>query len=799
MRTVDPVPAPATRDGVPYRIKRSLLGRPLATSRLEHERLGKTTALAVFASDNLSSTAYASEEILRVLVPVVGLVAFQFVFGISVAIVIVEAILVFSYRQTIKAYPTAGGAYVVTRDNFGLGAAQVAGVALLIDYVLTVAVSVSAGVQAITSVVEPLHSYRVPMALAFIWLIAYGNLLGVRESGRIFAVPTYLFIGSLFLTIGVGLFRLGAGDIGPIDYGGPVAPETVDIGLGAASLFLILKAFASGGAAVTGVEAISNGVPAFRRPEWRNARNTLVIMALILGAGFLGISFLVSELHVLPSVDEAKSVLAQLGEAVYGPSPLGEMLFLVLQLSTTLILVLAANTSFADFPRLASFQAGDDFLPRQFTKRGHRLVFSNGVLGLALAASLLVVAFGASVTALIPLYALGVFTSFTLSQAGMARRHLRLREPRWRTGLAINGLGAVVTAVVSVVIAVVKFQDGAWMVLVAVPIMVAALTRINRTYRSEERELLEGLRRAEHDRSRPRRAVLVVDDIDEKTLHALQYALTVQPGRVVAVHPATNAARAESLRADWSIRGLPGELELLPCTEGRSCLTEYVRDLASDGLDVTVVVPGPTRLGWWQRVRGGQSWSGLMEPFRDLEKVSVVVVREHGGPGHTRMAGGRYRVSPRPRHVALILVDRLDQSVVKALRYGRSAEALDVRALHVAVDRAHGERLLREWASWIDVLGVPLDVEDCPDRNVPRTVLRFVRELEGPDTEITVAMPRREYPSLFHRLLHDRTSRTIARVLATEPHVDVLVVPYRLGRRDHDSSAAASRALLRAR
>jgi amino acid transporter len=784
---------------MPYRIKRSLLGRPLATSRLEHERLGKPTALAVFASDNLSSTAYATEEILRVLVPVVGLAAFQFVFGISVAIVIVEAILVFSYRQTIKAYPTAGGAYVVTRDNFGLQAAQVAGVSLLVDYVLTVAVSVSAGVQAITSVVEPLHDYRVLIALAFIWLIAYGNLLGVRESGRIFAVPTYLFIGSLFLTIGVGLLRLTIGDIGPVDYGSSAAPQPVDIGLGAASVFLILKAFASGGAALTGVEAISNGVPAFRKPEWRNARATLVVMGSILGAGFLGVSFLVSQLHILPSVDEATSVLAQLGEVVYGHGAGGEVLFLVLQLSTTLILVLAANTSFADFPRLASFQAGDDFLPRQFTTRGHRLVFSNGILGLALAASVLVVVFGASVTALIPLYALGVFTSFTLSQAGMARRHLRIREPGWRTGLAINGLGAIVTAIVSVVIAVVKFQDGAWMVLLAVPILVMVLTRINRAYRSEERQLLEGLQRLEPDTSRPRQAVLIVDAIDEKTLHSLQYAMTVQPGRVVAVHPAIDEAAATSLRTEWSLRGLPGELELLPCTDRRSCLAGYVRDLAAGDLDMTVVVPGPARLGWWQRVRGGQTWRGLVEPFRDLENVSVVVVREHGGPGHALISGGRYRLSPRPRHIAVILVDRLDQSVVKALRYGRSSEALEVRALHVAVDRAYGERLLQEWGRWIDVLGVPLDVEDCPDRNVPRSVLRFIRELEGPDTEITVVMPRREYPSVFQRLLHDRTSRSIARALSEEPHVDVLVVPYRLGRRAQDSPGSDSRALLRAR
>jgi amino acid transporter len=799
---VDTAPAPAAESGS-YRLKRAFLGRALSTSRLEQERLGKPTALAVFASDNLSSTAYATEEILRVLVPAIGLAAFHYVFGISVAIVLVEAILVFSYRQTIKAYPTAGGAYIVTRDNFGLLPAQVAGVALLLDYVLTVAVSVSAGVQAITSVVEPLHDYRVPIALGFIWLIAYGNLLGVRESGRLFAVPTYLFVGSLFLTLGAGLIRVMTGAIEPLSYGEAGTPEPVDVGLGAVGLFLVLRAFASGGAAVTGVEAISNGVPAFRKPEWRNARATLVVMAVILGTGFLGISYLASELRVLPSADEATSVLAQIGRAVYGTGPAGQVLFLVLQLSTTLILVLAANTSFADFPRLASFHAGDAFLPRQFTKRGHRLVFSNGVLGLAAAASILVVAFGASVTALIPLYALGVFTSFTLSQAGMARRHLRLREPGWRRGFLINGFGSLVTAVVTLVIAVVKFEQGAWMILVAVPVLVAVLVRVNRTYEAEERELLDGLQQIRKAERQPLVAVVVVDEIDSKTMHAVQYALTVQPRATWPVHVAVDPVRAETLRTEWAARGLPAALTVVPCEDGdrRRCLLAFLRDLANRDEHVTVLVPGPARLPWWRRVRSGHSWSGLVEPLRDLENVTLMVVRDHGGPGHGLNPRGLIQLSPRPRHTVLILVDRLDQAVIKALRYARTIGALDVRALHVAVDRKNGERLLAEWATWIDALGVPLDVEDCPDRNVPRTVLRFVREMESHDTEITVVMPRREYRSVFQRLLHDRTSRGIARALGEEPHVDVVMVPYRLGRVAQGSSvrASRSRALLRAR
>jgi hypothetical protein len=352
----------------------------------------------------------------------------------------------------------------------------------------------------------------------------------------------------------------------------------------------------------------------------------------------------------------------------------------------------------------------------------------------------------------------------------------------------------VVTAVVAVVIAVVKFVDGAWMVLLAVPILVAILVRVNRTYEAEERELLEGLQQISRDPAPPHAAIVIVDAVDSKTLHALQYAFTVQPGRVEAMHVVSGSGQAEALRAEWSARGLPGHLILASCPDGdrRSCLVEHVRGVASQGRDVTVVVPGPARLGWWERARRGQSWTGVVEAFRVMDNVSVVVVRDHGGPGHGRSEEGRLRVTPRPRHVAVILVDRLDQSVVKAIRTARAVNALEVRALHLAVDRAHAQELMQQWATWIHVLGVPLDVEDCPDRNVSRSVRRSIRELEGSDTEITVVMPRRDHPSIFQRLLHDRTSRTIARALADEPHVDVLMVPYRLAGHRY-SSVASSR------
>src|SRR6266542_977852 len=378
-RPAQPTPTEERRPRGPstgYLLKRLLLGKPLATARLEHERLSKTIAMAVFSSDNMSSVAYATEEILRVLVPAIGLAAFSLVLPLSGVIVLVEVILIFSYRQTIKAYPTAGGAYIVTKDNLGLLPAQLAGVALLVDYVLTVSVSTAAGVQAISSVVPLSVLMRIILSLLFIWLIAYGNLLGVRESGRIFAAPTYLFIGSLFLTCGLGMFDVLTGHLKPFSISHQVQAGGLTPGVGAVTLFVVLRAFASGGAAVTGVEAISNGVPAFRKPEWRNAQITLMWMGLILGSSFLAVSYLAHRLHVLPVADESKSVLGQIGQLVYGHGAMGQALFLILQVSTTAILVLAANTSFADFPRLASFHAGEAFMPRQLTKRGHKLVFS---------------------------------------------------------------------------------------------------------------------------------------------------------------------------------------------------------------------------------------------------------------------------------------------------------------------------------------------------------------------------------------------------------------------------------------
>ena len=765
--------------GTGYAVKRLFLGRPLATSRLEHERLGRPTALAVFSSDNMSSVAYATEEILRVLIPAIGILAFTYVLPISFAIVLVEAILIFSYRQTIKAYPTAGGAYIVTKDNLGLLPAQLAGVALLVDYVLTVSVSTAAGVQAISSVIPLAVPLRILASLFFVWLIAYGNLLGVRESGKIFAAPTYLFIVSLGLTCVWGIYQVMTGHVQPYSIPDQIANGSLSPYAGAVTIFIVLRAFASGGAAVTGVEAISNGVPAFRKPEWRNAQITLVYMGLILGSTFLAVSFLAQKLQVIPVADESKSVLAQIAQAVYGNGVVGHLLFLILQIATTAILVLAANTSFADFPRLASFHAGDAFMPRQLTKRGHRLVFSNGIVALALAASLVIVVFRASVTGMIPLYALGVFTSFTLSQTGMAKRHLRLREPGWRSGLFINGLGAATTFVVAIVIAVEKFAKGAWIVMVLVPILVAILVRVNKTYESEDEQLVIGpddrangtSARIEHT------ALILVDRLDEDTLHAAQYALTIRPTRVTALHLGhPNPELAEA----WKATGMRIPFESIATDErpGRA-IGRYLKEHRATEEQVTVIVPSPADEPFWTRLRRARAWAGMAGALRALPNVGVVVVSAHGPRDHPKDPSGG-ALPPRRRHVALILVEDLDRAVLKACRYARGIDASIVRAVHAASEPAGSTRLIDRWIAFGYLAGIPLDVEECFDRNIERSLRRYVARFQDEQTEVTLIIPRRHFPKRRHLLLHDRTSRRIAHAFATEPHVDVVIVPFQL-------------------
>ena len=568
-------------------VKRLLLGNPLHNREAIHQRLNNPVALAVFSSDALSSVAYAPGEIMLMLA-LAGTAALSLTLPIAIAIGVLLVIVVLSYRQTIREYPGGGGAYVVAKENLGVYPGLVAGAALLVDYILTVAVSVSAAVAAITSAQPKLLPYTVPIAVVFVLLLAVVNLRGVKESGAVFAGPTFLFIALLGFTIVVGLVRFATGHPFTV----PPPAESIEA-VQSLTLFLVLKAFASGCTAMTGVEAIANGSQAFRPPEAKNAAETLAWMAGILLFLFLGIVVLVTLAGVQPS--ETETVISQLTRAMFGTG----WLYYIISASVAAILVLAANTAYADFPRLASFVAADDFLPRQLKDRGHRLVFSNGIIMLTLAAIVLLVVFGGVTTRLIPLYAVGVFTSFTLSQSGMVMHHLRLREPNWRRSLIINAVGATITGLVTVVIAVAKFQAGAWIVLVLIPVIVASFMWIRRQYDRVRRELainqdeLTDLDWQSYNRLH-NHVIVLVKDIDRRLVRALQYAKSLRADKLEAVC-VDISGKAEEFRAEWEKAGFGVRLTVIdsPYREIVGPIMDYIRAIPRPTCDhvVTVILP----------------------------------------------------------------------------------------------------------------------------------------------------------------------------------------------------------------
>jgi amino acid transporter len=578
-------------------VKRILLGTPIPTAHAAHERLGPLTGLAVFASDALSSVAYATEEILLILV-LAGGAALGLALPIAVAIGVLIVIVVSSYRQTILAYPQGGGAYVVTRENLGRYPSLVAGAALLVDYVLTVAVSVAAGIAAITSAVRPLYPYRVTLCVVAVALIAVGNLRGIRESGRLFALPTYLFLGAYFLLIGWGgvqWLRGAAGDGG--------TPSPTAGGLEVLSAFLVLRAFSSGCAALTGIEAVSDGVPAFRPPEAQNARRVLLALSGILVVLFLGISALAHAFGVAPMAGE--TVNSQLARRVFGESPL----YFAVQGVTMLILILAANTSFADFPRLASFLARDRFIPRQFANRGDRLAFSNGIIILALLSILLLAMFAGDTHALIPLYALGVFISFTLSQASMVRYWFRHRETHWPFRAALNGTGAAATGVVAVIIGVTKFTHGAWIVVVLIPCMIAVFVAIRRHYDDVALQLsVEGV--VPPSPATGHVVLVPLGDVHRGMLPAIEYARALSPsarGVYVEVDP-EQTRRFEERWARYS-GGMPLVVLRSPYRSVTGPFLEYL-DLLQHHAPrelVTIVLPEFVPARWWQHLLHNQT------------------------------------------------------------------------------------------------------------------------------------------------------------------------------------------------
>ena len=768
------------------RIKAKVVGKPLATERLVHERLGKPTALAVFASDNLSSSAYATEEILRVLLVGggFGALAFARVVPITIALLAVLAVLLFSYRQTIKAYPQAGGAYLVTRDNFGLLPAQVAGVALLTDYILTVSVSVAAGTQALTSLQQSLFPYRILISVAFIVLITMGNLRGVRESGKLFALPTYFFILMMTLMIGVGIAKMVGGSLPSHASQFPI-PKVPPV-TGLLAVWIILKAFASGGAAVTGVEAISNGVPAFKQPEWKNARTTLMWMGSTLGVMFFGLSMLAAHMHLSVDPTEKISVLAQAGKGVFGAHGFGLFLFGALQIATLLILVLAANTSFADFPRLASFHAGDSFLPRQLTRHGDRLVFSNGIIILATLSSIIVIVFKASVTHLIPLYAIGVFTSFTFSQLGMAKHHLVKKEEGWRVGLFFNGLGGIVSGLMTIIIAAVKFNQGAWAILLAIPIMLFGLLRVNKHYKEAGASLRDPARRGAL-RETPRQIVIIpVAEPGRANVYAAAYASRVFPIEVRLVHFAEWGEPLDELIDRWSRFG--HSVDFLPRKKSiPEDLLDYVHSVRAEaGTDalINVVVPETVEYTGFRHLLHKRHLQRLKATLvADGDVVTNVAYHPGFEALEPVMSGESVREAMDGwRHVAVVLVSAVHNATARSVRYGRSLRADELRCVHISVDEKESEKVVREWGEWN--FSEPLEVLDSPYRQITRPIQDYVRAVleERPRTFVTIVIPEFVVVKFWHSAMHNQTPLTLKGAFLFEPSVVVSSVPYKLDR-----------------
>jgi amino acid transporter len=604
--------------------KRLLIGRPIATSEEGHQRLKKRVALPVFASDAISSTAYATDEILVVLLAQAGIgaAAWGKLVPLAVIVAVLLVIVVISYRQTIYAYPSGGGSYVVSRENLGATPSLVAGASLLTDYILTVAVSIAGGVLAIQSAFGFDSSYRVPLCLSLIAVMTVANLRGLKESGALFAPPTYLYVGMLILLIVVGLYRVFVQDLGPIPLE-HLSDDARELSAGAKSLsvLMLLRAFSSGAVALSGVEAVSNGVPAFRKPESRNASWTIAIMGAILGSCFLGVSVLASHLKPFRG-EEDPTGIALMAEHIYGGKG---VLFWITQLATFAILILAANTAYADFPRLSSIIARDGYLPRQLANRGDRLVFSNGVVGLAVLAGALIVVFKGNISALIPLYAFGVFTGFTLSQAGMVVHHFRLREPRWRLSSVVNGVGCLATGIVAVVVVVSKFTEGAWIPAVVIPSLVVAFRSINRHYRTVRASV-----QVDPSYKPPRKTHLVivlVGSVNRGVIDALAYARSLAPERLMALSVVTDEEDQQRLLQDWYDHDIKVPLQTIqsPYRELTRPVLEYLDELDAESPDDFISVIIPEFVTPWT-----QSWlhnqSALALKARLLYRPNTIVI-----------------------------------------------------------------------------------------------------------------------------------------------------------------------------
>jgi amino acid transporter len=748
----------------PLALKRTLIGRPRASEEMHDTLLSKRLALPIFASDPLSSVAYATEAALVVLIGA-SAAGGHYVLPVSIAIGAVMAVVVLSYMQTVHAYQTSGGAYVVARENLGTLPSLVAAAALLVDYILTVAVSVAAGVLALTSEAPALHGHQVTLCLGFIVLLTLANLRGVRESGALFALPTYAFVASMFVLVGTGVGRCATGDCPTVH-----APHPIAAGAGAIGVFVLLQAFASGAAALTGVEAISNGVNAFRAPAGRNAARTLLAMGLIAITLFVGVSYLAVHMHAHPSA--SVSVVSEIARATFPAGSISSPMYYAVQAFTFGILVLAANTSYQGFPRLAAVLAGDRFFPRQFVNLGDRLVYSNGIIVLAGIASLLIWAFNANVISLIHLYVIGVFTAFTISQAGMVRYWLRNREGHWRKSACINGFGAFATGVVTLLVIQAKFTSGAWMVVIAIPALIGMFLVVNRHYRIVNRRLRSGTAAVKASPEPTNNVVLYVDELDPATKLAAWYAHEIAGQSYHPVWVADGHSKADPRGRWWEFAGGGTRIEPL---EGVGHTEDAVLDYV------------------WSLPRGESNFLTVVLP-EAFEEPSLLtaVLRRHttfslklrllSEPGiviaNVPVVGGNGTETSPKRVAARVLVSEVHASSLRAVNYARTLKLPDTKAVFFAFDADEAKRVERDWHR--EALGLPLEILEAPFRDLGDPLRAYIRELTAdPDTAVSVVMPELVFNGA-RKLLHNQRALYIKRLLLFEPRVILSSVPYHL-------------------
>ena len=620
-------------DPVSYKVKRFFLGGALNRHSLGHQRLKKRFALGILSSDCISSSAYGSEQILIALLPAFGLAAFAILMPMTAIVIAILVVITLSYRNVIDVYTKTGGAYIVSRDNFGPVVAQIAAVALMLDYIVTLAIQSAAGVAAIISTFPSLEPYKMPMIFAVIILLTYGNLRGVKEAGKAFAFPTYFFVGCMFIVFGMGLYRLGNGTLPVLDTDLPGAiPLGEEQGLLTfAAIFILLRAFANGGSSLTGLEAISDGVALFKAPEHVNAKRTLVIMSTLLGILVLGVSYFAHHIQAMPYESGVPTVISQIAKAAVGTGAFGTFMFIMVQLATMLILFAGANTTYSAFPLLVNFVAKDGYLPRQLTKRGHRLAFSNGILLLAGGGLILVVITAGSVEHLVAFYALGVFTGFTLAGFGMTRYFQRTKPQGWKIKVAINGLAGSISLLIVIIFSVVKFTQGAWLVLVMAPILVATLLRLRRQY-TREQEALSVKTEEERATSIARHDVTIfVDSVDIATVGAVRYARSLRPHKIKAVHFVIDDRRAEAIQAAWAqSEALEDvQLDLIDCPDRRlanSALDYAIRKTEKSDVELTILLPRRSYSRFLGRLLHDQTAEEIAAPISQLRRVVATIV-----------------------------------------------------------------------------------------------------------------------------------------------------------------------------